>query len=81
VTYNAALVKKHGQEDFDALITSIQASHQALLDCVRALPAGDIQRDFGIRSPDGTNINIEWFLQYEIEDEGRHYDQIATWLG
>jgi uncharacterized damage-inducible protein DinB len=81
VTYNAALVEQHGQADFDVLLAAIQESHQALLDFVSALPAEDIQRDFGIRSPNGTNITIEWFLQFEVDDEGRHYDQVKAWLG
>jgi len=79
-SYNAVLVEKHGEEDMTKLLQVIQRSHQELIEFVSQIPAEDIGKDFGIRSPDGTNINPEWWLQYEIDDEGRHLQQIKDWL-
>jgi len=76
VKYNAELVRRYKHDDFVALLDSIQQSHNALIEFVRTIPAEDIEKDFGIRSSDGTNITVEWFLQFEIDDEGRHYQQI-----
>ncbi len=67
-------------EEMEQLIQSNQQSHNQLIENVQAIPEEDIEKDFGIRSPDGTNITVEWFLQFEIEDEGRHYQQIQEWL-
>jgi uncharacterized damage-inducible protein DinB len=79
-TYNAELVRTFKREDFGEMLDAVQRSHQALVEHVRTLPADDIEKDFGVRSPDETNITMEWFLQFEIEDEGRHYEQIKEWL-
>ena len=80
VKYNAELVRKFRRDDFVEMLDVIQRSHQALVEHVQTIPADDIEKDFGIRSPDETNITVEWFLQFEIEDEGRHYGQIREWL-
>jgi uncharacterized damage-inducible protein DinB len=80
VKYNAELVGRHKREDFAELLDSVQQSHAALIEFVQSIPAEDIQKDFGIRSPSGTNITVEGFLQFEIDDEGRHYQQIQDWL-
>lgn len=81
VQYNAELVKKHKRQDFDEILQLITESHNALIEFIGTLPGEDIEKDYGIHSPDGTNITIEWFLQFEIDDEGRHYQQIKEWLG
>jgi hypothetical protein len=51
-----------------------------LIRIVEKIPSEEIEKDFGIRSPNGTNITVEWFLQYEIDDEGRHLRQIQEWM-
>ena len=58
----------------------MRQSQQTLIDFIRTVPSDDIEKDFGIRSPKGKNITVEWFLQFEIDDEGRHYRQIQDWL-
>ena len=78
--YNAELVRKYKHDNFSELLDSIQQSHAALIEFVRIVPAEGIDKDYGIRSPGGTNITVERFLQFEIEDEGRHYQQIHEWL-
>jgi uncharacterized damage-inducible protein DinB len=79
-TYNAELVQKYKHDNFIELLAAIQESHAALIEFVRAVPAEDIDKDYGIRSPGGRNITVERFLQFEIEDEGRHEQQIHEWL-
>ena len=81
VAYNARLVAEHKRENFAELLGVMRGSHQALIDFIRTVPGEDIEKDFGIRSPKGTNITVEWFLQFDIDDEGRHYQQIVDWLG
>jgi hypothetical protein len=80
VQYNAGLVAKYKRDNFDELLDSVRQSHAALIEFVRTIPPEDVEKDFGIRSPQGANITVEWFLQFEIDDEGRHYEQIQTWL-
>jgi hypothetical protein len=78
--YNATLVETHKNEKMAKLLLAIQISHQTLIDFLAEIPAEDIEKDFGIRSPDGTHITAEWWLQYEIDDEGRHLKQIQDWI-
>jgi hypothetical protein len=78
--YNADLVEKYEEEDFGKLLKAIERSHQELIRRVEKIPSEEIEKDFGIRSPNGTNITVEWFLQYEIDDEGRHLRQIQEWM-
>ncbi len=80
VTYNAELVRRYKRDNWVEQLNVIQQSHKALIEIVQTIPAEDIEKDFGIRSPDGTNITVESVLQFEIEDEGRHYQQIQDWL-
>lgn len=80
VKYNAELVRRHKLDDMGELLGAMERSHRGLVDFVRTVPEDEIEKDFGIRSPDGTNITVEWFLQFEIDDEGRHYQQIQEWL-
>jgi len=80
VKYNAELVRRYKPDNWVELLEAIRQSHQALIERVETVPAEDIEKDFGLRSPNGTNVTIEWFLQFEIEDEGRHYQQIQDWL-
>ncbi len=80
VTYNAQLVQKYKHEEFRTLLATIHQSHATLLAFIENLPAEDIDKDYGVRSPSGTNVTLEVFLQYEIEDEERHYQQIQAWL-
>lgn len=79
--YNADLVEKYGEEDFDKLLEVIQQSHRELLQFVEKIPTDEIEKDFGVRAPDGSNITVEEVLQFEIDDEGRHLQQILEWLG
>lgn len=78
--YNAELVRKYKRDHFIELLDALQTSHAALIAFVRTVPDDDFEKDYGIRSPGGRIITVAWFLQFEIEDEGRHYQQIQAWL-
>lgn len=80
VKYNAELVRRYKPDSWVELLEAIRQSHQALIERVGTVPAEDIEKDFGLRSPNGTNVTVEWFLQAEIDDEGKHYQQIQEWL-
>lgn len=79
--YNAELVMKYKRDDFKEMLDCVESSHQALVEHVRAIPEEDIEKDFGVRSSWGKNVTMEWFLQAEIDDEGKHNRQIQEWLG
>ena len=78
--YNADLVVKYGEEDFGKLMKAIQRSHQELIEFIETIPHDEIEMDFGVRAPNGENITVESVLQFEIDDEGRHLQQILEWL-
>jgi hypothetical protein len=44
-------------------------------------PALVSHQDFGIRLPSGTSVTVEEFLQFEIDGEDRHFQQIREWIG
>jgi len=78
--YNADLVENYGEEDFRKLIEAIRRSHQELIEFIETIPPDEIEKDFGVRAPNGKNITVESVLQFEIDDEGRHLQQILEWL-
>ncbi|HSF80887.1 MAG TPA: DinB family protein [Anaerolineales bacterium] len=78
--YNARLVKQYKRENFTELLDSVRQSHQALIDFIRTVPAEEIEKDFGIRSPSGATITVAWYLQFEIDDEEQHQQQISDWI-
>jgi hypothetical protein len=79
-TYNAELVRRYKSGNWVELLEAIRQSHQALIERVETVPAEDIEKDFGVRDPNGTNVTVGRFLQAEIEDEGKHHQQIQDWL-
>jgi uncharacterized damage-inducible protein DinB len=80
VKYNAELVRRYKRDNWVEQLDTIQQSHKALIEMVRTIPSEDIEKDFGVRSTSGANVTVEDFLQFEIEDESRHYQQIQDWL-
>ena len=73
--YNARLVARYKQDDFAALLASIQDSHKWLLDFLATVPAPEFSRDWGLRFG-GRKITIANLLQVEIEDERVHCLQL-----
>jgi hypothetical protein len=77
-TFNAELVGQHKRSTMDETMVAAQASHQGLLDAVNALPAEDVTRDHGVRSPRGRRITVVMLLNVEARDELKHCEQIAA---
>jgi hypothetical protein len=75
--YNALLVERYGQEDFQRLLTAAADSHHLLLDTLRAVPAAEFDQDRGVRFR-GYKVTIGRLLQAELEDERVHLQQIEA---
>lgn len=80
-TFNAALVAQHKCATLAETLAAAKASHQALLDRLAALPAADVSRDTGVRSPRGRRVTIAMLLTAEASDERRHAAQIREYIG
>ena len=79
-TFNSGLVRQHKQAALSATLTAAQASHQALLDRLAALPAGDVNRDYGVRSPRRRRVTVGMLLSAEAHDERIHAGQIQAFV-
>jgi hypothetical protein len=79
-SFNAKLVKEYKRADRDEMFRTLRVSHRALIKCLKQVPAGDFEKDFGVRSPRGRIITIAEHLQSEIDDEVKHYSQLQDWL-
>ncbi len=77
-TFNAGLVVRHKQATLAQTLAAAQASHQALLDRLAALPAEEIGRDYAVRSPRGRRVTIAMLLGVEASDERKHASQIRA---
>ena len=77
-TFNAGLVAQHKRSAFDETLLAARASHQALLDALAALPAEDLFRDHGVRSPRNRKVTAAMLLSAEARDERTHCEQIKT---
>jgi hypothetical protein len=75
-TFNAGLVAQHKQETLEETMAVAQASHHALLTAVAALPAGDVSRDYGVRSAGRRRVTIAMLFEVEARDERKHAAQI-----
>jgi uncharacterized damage-inducible protein DinB len=73
--FNAMLVAEHKRDDFADLIALLAASHRKLMDVLRAVPAEDFVRDFGVRFR-GYKVTIARTIEYEAKDERVHRQQI-----
>lgn len=78
-TFNAGLVAQHKQATVAETLAAAQASHRALLDRLAALPAADVSRDTGVRSPRGRRVTVAMLLTAEAHDEHRHAAQIREY--
>jgi hypothetical protein len=79
-TYNAGLVAQHKRPTLAETLAVAQASHQALLARLAALPAEEISRDYGVRSSRGRRVTIAMLLAVEARDERRHAEQIRSFV-
>ncbi len=78
--FNAQVVKQYKRADWNEMLKAIHLSHRDLIKFLKTIPADDLEKDFGVRSPRGRNITIAYHLQAEIDDEQIHYQQIRDWL-
>ena len=76
-SFNAGLVAQHKQSTAAETLAAAMTSHQALLDRLAALPAADLSRDTGVRSPRGRRVTVAMLLAAEAGDERRHAAQIS----
>ena len=74
-TYNARLVAEYKKDDFADLLSSVEDSHQKLIDLIRAIPAEEFGKDRGVRFK-GYKVTIASLLQVEANDEKTHHAQI-----
>ncbi len=77
-TFNAGLVARHKRATLAETLAAAQASHQALLDRLAALPAEEISRDYAVRSPRGRRVTVAMLLGVEASDERKHASQIRA---
>ena len=80
-TMNAELVSKHKQEMLEETVALARASHDALLAALAAVPAEDLIRDYGVRSPGRRRVTISMLLSAEARDERKHAEQIRAFTG
>jgi hypothetical protein len=74
-TYNALLVSKYKRGCLAKLMSTMQISHQKLIDLIQTLPAEEFEQDYGVRFK-GYKVTIARLLQAELKDEKVHYSQI-----
>ena len=78
-TCNAILVKKHTRASMPELLTAIRESQEQLMKFLRALPAEQFNKDFGVRFR-GYKVTIQHLLEAEQEDEQTHLEQIVDFI-
>lgn len=74
-TYNALLVGRHKKGHYAELLNAVESSHRALTDFLATVPAGEFDKDQGVRYR-GYRVTIARLLQAEAEDEEEHARQI-----
>ena len=74
-TFNASLVAEYKADNFTDLVSSVEDSHQKLIDLLKTVPAEELNRDRGVRFK-GYKVTIARTLQVEIDDEKTHHAQI-----
>ena len=78
-SYNAHLVSLHKLEDWEQLITSVEASHNQLVRFFENIAAEDFFKDWGVRFK-GYKVIISRLLEAETKDEMIHHEQIQSRL-
>jgi hypothetical protein len=69
--FNAVLVTRHRDDDWDRLIRSIRASGEAVIARLRSLPGEPPSVDW-----DGRRITLRGVLSAAVRDEQEHLDQV-----
>ena len=76
-TYNAGLVARYKQDDFAALLASVQDSHRQLVDLLETVPADEFNKDRGVRVG-RYKVTLARLLQAETRDEQEHCTQVRA---
>ncbi|MBI3944278.1 MAG: DinB family protein [Chloroflexi bacterium] len=76
-SYNAMLVSQYRQEDYRELLSAVKDSHQQLISFLETIPAGELDRDWGVRFK-GYKVTIARLLEAEAGDEKIHLEQIRS---
>jgi hypothetical protein len=74
-TYNARLVSQYKRESMTELLSTLQVSHQKLIDTIQIIPVEEFEQDYGVRF-NGYKVTIARLLQAELKDEKVHYAQV-----
>ena len=74
-SFNAELVGLYRLEDYDALLQAARESNQMLYDVLLTVPAGEFERDHGVRFR-GYKVTIARLLAAESDDEQIHAQQL-----
>ena len=77
-SFNAELVVRHKRPTLEETLRSARTSHRDLLQALDALPADEMIRDHGVRSPRGRKVTVEMLLRAETGDEHKHGEQIRA---
>jgi uncharacterized damage-inducible protein DinB len=77
-SFNAELVIRHKHPTLEETLSAVQASHRDLLQALDALPADEMIRDHGVRSPRGRKVTVEMLVRAETGDEHKHGEQIRA---
>jgi hypothetical protein len=57
------------------LLSTLQVSHQKLIDTIQIIPVEEFEQDYGVRF-NGYKVTIARLLQAELKDEKVHYAQV-----
>jgi uncharacterized damage-inducible protein DinB len=77
-SFNAELVTRHKRPTLEETLSAARASHRDLLQALDALPADEMIRDHGVRSPRGRKVTVAMLLSAEAGDERKHGEQIRA---
>lgn len=60
-------------------MSTMQISHQNLIDLIQTIPAEEFEQDYGVRYK-GYKVTIARLLQAELKDEKVHYTQMEMFV-
>jgi len=78
-SYNGMLVKEYNRGSFEELLARAGESQKKLIEFLRAIPAEQFGKDFGVRFR-GYKVTIRRLLESEWKDEQAHLQQIVDFV-
>jgi hypothetical protein len=79
-TFNAGLVAQHKRATLDQTVADARVSHRVLIEALETVSAGDLSRDYNVRSTGGRRVTIAMLLTVEARDERKHAEQIRSFI-